>query len=61
MGWGAEISGEAVNKVGKYAYTKLKKKNTAVHDDVKLRDDENEKRQSHQVLTCFYCGLRFFK
>ena len=42
---GAEISREAVNNVGKYAYSKLEKKNTAVHNNVKLReDDENRKR-----------------
>ena len=57
---GAETSEEAVNKVGKYAYSKLKKKNTAVRNDVKLReDDESRKRQPKKVLTCFYCGLRF--
>ena len=57
---GAEISGKTVNKVGKYAYSKLKKKSTVVHDDVKLReDDENRKKQHKKVLTCFYCGLRF--
>ena len=57
---GAEISGEEVNKVGKYAYSKVKKKNTAVHDDAKLREDDvNRKRQPKKVMTCFYCGLRF--
>ena len=55
-----KFSGQAVNKVGKYAYSELKKKNTAVHDDVKLREDVgNRKRQPKKVLTCFYCGLRF--
>ena len=54
------LLGEAVNKIGKYAYSKLKKKNTAVHEDVKLRkDDENRKGQPKKVLTYFYCGLRF--